>query len=127
MALQLTPRYWQTLLTAVQWCRITGLGMNIVTVVHQPRYSVFRQFHEVLLLGQGGRTVFLGPSEAALPYFASLGFELPPHENPADFFLDVISGTVPCRADLDFRPKVGRIHHNSTPAVFWLHVSLKPT
>ena len=87
--------------------RITSLGMNIVTVVHQPRYSVFCQFHEVLLLGQGGRTVYLGPTETALRYFSSLGFELPPHENPADFFLDVISGTIPCRTDPDFRPKVG--------------------
>ena len=80
--------------------------MNIVTVVHQPRYSVFCQFHEVLLLGRAGRTVFLGPVGAALPYFASLGFDLPPHENPADFFLDCISGVVSCRLDSDFRPAV---------------------
>ena len=80
--------------------------MNIVAVVHQPRYSVFCQFHEVLLLGQGGRTAFLGPTAAALPYFNGLGFELPPHENPADFFLDVTSGTIPCRTDPHFKPKV---------------------
>ncbi len=34
------------------------MGMNIVTVIHQPRYSVFSLFHEVLLLGKAGRTVF---------------------------------------------------------------------
>ena len=39
-------------------CRMADLGMNIVTVIHQPRYSVFSLFHEVLLLGKAGRTVF---------------------------------------------------------------------
>jgi hypothetical protein len=49
----------------------------------------------VLLLGEGGATVFLGPTSAALPYFTTqLGFQIPPFENPADFFLDVISAKV---------------------------------
>ena len=87
-------------------CRMASLGMNIVTVLHQPRFTVFSLFHEVLLLGRGGRTVFLGPVSAAMPYFSSLGFELPPNENPADFFLDIISGIVPCKDDQAFRPVV---------------------
>ncbi|KAK9803611.1 hypothetical protein WJX72_004863 [[Myrmecia] bisecta] len=91
------------ILTALK--RMADLGMNIVTVIHQPRYSIFTLFHEVLLLGMAGRTVFLGPSRAALPYFQSLGFVLPPNENPADFCLDVISGCVPCRTDPDFKPE----------------------
>lgn len=49
----------------------------------QPRYSIFRAFDDVLLLGKGGRQVYLGPSRLALPYFESLGFTLPPNENPA--------------------------------------------
>ena len=80
--------------------------MTIVTVVHQPRYGIFVLFDEVLLLGKAGRTVFQGPSTAALPYFNSLGFELPPNENPADFCLDVISGSIPCQGRPDFRPEV---------------------
>lgn len=85
---------------------MADLGMNIVTVIHQPRYSVFSLFHEVLLLGKAGRTAFQGASSAALPYFASIGFELPPNENPADFFLDIVSGCVPCHANPDFEPEV---------------------
>jgi hypothetical protein len=85
---------------------MADLGMNIVTVIHQPRYSVFSLFHEVLLLGKAGRTVFQGPSFSALPYFISLGFELPPNENPADFFLDLVSGCVPCHANPDFKTEV---------------------
>ena len=76
---------------------MADLGMNIITVIHQPRYSIFRLFHEVLLLGTSGRTVYLGPSEAALP----------PNENPADFCLDVISGSIPCEGKADFTPEVG--------------------
>lgn len=49
-------------------------------VVHQPRYSLFTLFDEVLLLGLGGETVYLGASEGALPYFRNLGFKVPEHE-----------------------------------------------
>lgn len=84
---------------------MADLGMTIVTVVHQPRYGIFVLFDEVLLLGKAGRTVFQGPSPAALPYFNTLGFELPPNENPADFCLDVISGSIPCQGQPDFQPE----------------------
>jgi hypothetical protein len=40
-------------------------------------------FDDVMLLGKGGRLVFLGPSTLALPYFQQIGFDLPPNENPA--------------------------------------------
>ena len=48
--------------------RLTGLGVTIITVIHQPRFSIFKMFDSVLLLGLGGRTVYLGPSDHALPY-----------------------------------------------------------
>ena len=48
---------------------IIHAGMTVVMVVHQPRYSLFTLFDDVLLLGLGGRTVYLGKSEGALPYF----------------------------------------------------------
>jgi hypothetical protein len=35
--------------------RMAFLGMNIITVVHQPRYSIFTLFDTVMLLGKGGR------------------------------------------------------------------------
>lgn len=34
--------------------------------------------------------MYQGPSSLTMPYFESKGFMLPPNENPADFFLDVI-------------------------------------
>ena len=44
------------------------------------------------MLGLGGRTVYQGPSQGVLPYFRNLGFHMPRHENPADWFMDVIAG-----------------------------------
>jgi len=45
-----------------------------------------------LLLGKGGQTVYLGDSVRAKPYFENLGFQMPADENPADWFMDVLSG-----------------------------------
>jgi len=73
---------------------VSRLGMNVIMVIHQPRYSLFSLFDDVLLLGVGGRTVYSGSSSQALPYFEGLGFQCPDKENPADFFLDIISGNV---------------------------------
>jgi hypothetical protein len=55
----------------------------------------------VLLLYPGGLTVFSGTAPSALPYFANLGFRLPANDNPADFFMDVISGQSPRFASPD--------------------------
>lgn len=72
--------------------RMRGLGITVVTVIHQPRYSVFRCFSHCLLLAKGGRTAFLGPTGAIHGYFDRRGFELPKGENVADWFIDIVSG-----------------------------------
>eukprot|EP00449_Zooxanthella_nutricula_P007181 CAMPEP_0198509124 /NCGR_PEP_ID=MMETSP1462-20131121/13377_1 /TAXON_ID=1333877 /ORGANISM="Brandtodinium nutriculum, Strain RCC3387" /LENGTH=522 /DNA_ID=CAMNT_0044238423 /DNA_START=8 /DNA_END=1576 /DNA_ORIENTATION=+ len=64
-------------------------------VAHQPRYSLFTLFDDVLLLGKGGRTAYLGPPRGARAYFEGLGFAAPALENPADWVMDVVSGDVP--------------------------------
>ena len=72
--------------------KMAQLGMTIAMVIHQPRYSLFRQIDDVLLLGKGGRTVYIGPTQAAEHYFEAIGFKKPAHDNPADWMMDVISG-----------------------------------
>ncbi|MEW5318601.1 MAG: hypothetical protein WDW38_009812 [Sanguina aurantia] len=87
---------------------IAKAGMNVIAVVHQPRYSIFAMFDMVLLLAQGGNTVYMGPVHWLHPYFEWLGFPLPQEneiENPADVYLDIISGMVPRADDEDFVPK----------------------
>merc|ERR1712232_986767 len=76
---------------------MTDLGMTVIMVIHQPRYSLFTLYDAVLLLGLGGRTVYLGPSQGALPYFNSIGLDMPANENPADWFMDVLAGQVKCQ------------------------------
>ncbi|PNH07625.1 ABC transporter G family member 24 [Tetrabaena socialis] len=79
---------------------MANLGMNIITVIHQPRFSSFLMFDQVLLLGTGGRTVYLGSPSAAMLYFTKfLGFRFPDRENPADILMDIIAGKVPCAED----------------------------
>lgn len=85
--------------------RMAGLGMNIITVIHQPRFSIFSLFDDVMLLCKGGKLAYLGPSRLALPYMESIGFVLPPNENPADFAMDVLSGSVPRMGSPSFQPE----------------------
>jgi ABC-type multidrug transport system ATPase subunit len=84
--------------------RVTEKGMTVIAVIHQPRYEIFQMFHDVMLMGKGGKVVFSGPSESALPYFEELGFHCPAHSNPADFFMDIISGLKPREGHPEFTP-----------------------
>lgn len=79
--------------------------MNIITVIHQPRFSIFTLFDDVMLLCKGGKLAYLGPSQLALPYMQSIGFVLPLNENPADFALDVLSGSMPRTGFPAFQPE----------------------
>ena len=70
-------------------------GANVITVLHQPKYEVFQLFDNVLLLGKGGMSVYYGPTDGMEEYFAKRGFPCPKHSNPADFYMDVLSGIIP--------------------------------
>eukprot|EP00798_Chlamydomonas_sp_ICE-L_P004549 gene4549-14728_t len=74
---------------------MAALGMNILAVIHQPRFSSYMLFDQVLLLGWGGKTVFMGHPGVAVLYFdRGLHFRIPRRENPADVLMDVIGGKV---------------------------------
>ncbi|KAK3275066.1 hypothetical protein CYMTET_16785, partial [Cymbomonas tetramitiformis] len=77
---------------------------SVVAVIHQPRFQVFLLFHKIMLLYPGGKLVFFGESTQAEPYFKSLGLVCPKNENPADFFLDIISGSIVKDAPKEFSP-----------------------
>nr|XP_060485534.1 broad substrate specificity ATP-binding cassette transporter ABCG2-like [Panthera onca] len=66
-------------------------GRTIIFSIHQPRYSIFKLFDSLTLLASG-RLMFHGPTQEALGYFALMGYQCEPYNNPADFFLDVING-----------------------------------
>uniref|UniRef100_A0A672MQC1 ATP-binding cassette sub-family G member 2-like n=1 Tax=Sinocyclocheilus grahami TaxID=75366 RepID=A0A672MQC1_SINGR len=71
--------------------RMANSGRTIILSIHQPRYSIYRLFDSLTLL-VGGRLVYHGPAQDALDYFMQIGYTCEPHNNPADFFLDVING-----------------------------------
>ncbi|XP_075716828.1 broad substrate specificity ATP-binding cassette transporter ABCG2 isoform X1 [Rhinoderma darwinii] len=71
--------------------RMARQGKTIIFSIHQPRYSIFRLFDTLTLLA-GGKMLYHGPSDYALDYFTQLGYICEEHNNPADFFLDVING-----------------------------------
>ncbi|XP_058239858.1 broad substrate specificity ATP-binding cassette transporter ABCG2d isoform X1 [Hemibagrus wyckioides] len=71
--------------------RMANNGRTIIMSIHQPRYSIYQLFDNLTLL-VSGKQVYHGPAHKALDYFANLGYECEAHNNPADFFLDVING-----------------------------------
>ncbi|CDI86191.1 ABC transporter, putative [Eimeria praecox] len=66
-------------------------GMAVVAVIHQPSHAIMRCFDHLLLLNHEGRCVYNGSVDAALEYFSTLGFPCPPHQNPADLYLDLVA------------------------------------
>ncbi|XP_028396482.1 ATP-binding cassette sub-family G member 2-like isoform X2 [Dendronephthya gigantea] len=65
-------------------------GNTIIFSIHQPRYSIFKLFDNICLLGDG-HMMYNGPAQEALGYFEEIGYQCEPHNNPPDFFLDVIN------------------------------------
>ncbi|KAM6177401.1 broad substrate specificity ATP-binding cassette transporter ABCG2-like [Erethizon dorsatum] len=71
--------------------RMSTQGRTIIFSIRQPRYSIFKMFDSLTLLA-AGKLIFHGPAQKAVEHFASAGYKCGPYTNPADFFLDVISG-----------------------------------
>lgn len=71
--------------------RMSNHGRTIILSIHQPRYGIYRLFDSLTLL-VNGKQVYHGPAQEALDYFSDIGYTCEPHNNPADFFLDVING-----------------------------------
>eukprot|EP00976_Prorocentrum_cordatum_P105633 1194298-Prorocentrum_minimum.AAC.4 len=61
--------------------------------------QVFSLFHDMVFMYPGGHVVYFGPFDFVEPYFLSNGFTVPRTENPADYYIDVISGHVPHISD----------------------------
>ncbi|KAJ2324608.1 hypothetical protein IWW51_003191 [Coemansia sp. RSA 2702] len=65
-------------------------GIASVMTVHQPNANMLACFDRVLLLSQG-HLVYFGSANQAIDYFESKGFPCPMRQNPADFFIDLMS------------------------------------
>ncbi|KAL3518409.1 hypothetical protein ACH5RR_020998 [Cinchona calisaya] len=69
-------------------------GVNICMVVHQPSYTLFRMFDDLILLAKGGLIVYLGPVKKVEEYFSGLGIQVPDRVNPPDYFIDILEGII---------------------------------
>ncbi|OMO91565.1 ABC transporter-like protein [Corchorus olitorius] len=69
-------------------------GVNICMVVHQPSYTLFRMFDDLILLAKGGLTVYHGSVKKVEEYFSGLGITVPERANPPDYFIDILEGII---------------------------------
>ncbi|KAK8050784.1 ABC transporter [Apiospora phragmitis] len=63
-------------------------GRTIITTIHQPRSEIWDLFDNLVILSRGS-PVFSGPMLECVPWFAQMGFDLPPFVNPAEFTVDI--------------------------------------
>ncbi len=70
----------------------------MLVTVHQPSAQLFSMFDQLLLLAKGGKVVFNGPlgehAQNMKDYFAKNGLSCPEDANPAEFMIDVVSGSL---------------------------------
>uniref|UniRef100_A0A8C5DNX2 ATP-binding cassette sub-family G member 2-like n=1 Tax=Gouania willdenowi TaxID=441366 RepID=A0A8C5DNX2_GOUWI len=71
--------------------RLSRRGKTVIFSIHQPRYSIFKQFDHLTLMHKG-EVVYAGSSAHALDYFTALGYQIEAFNNPADFFMDITNG-----------------------------------
>ncbi|KAJ2720327.1 hypothetical protein GGI07_004666 [Coemansia sp. Benny D115] len=69
---------------------VTERNIAALMTIHQPNARIFNVFDKVILLSQG-HLVYFGPTSSVISYFSSIGFKCPIHENPADYFVDLMS------------------------------------
>ncbi|KAK3347296.1 ATP-binding cassette transporter [Lasiosphaeria hispida] len=75
--------------------KLSKAGQSILCTIHQPSAVLFERFDQLLLLAEGGKTVYFGGTgnnhETLTRYFERNGAApCPPGTNPAEWMLEVI-------------------------------------
>ncbi|CAH8574123.1 unnamed protein product [Heterobilharzia americana] len=72
--------------------RLADSGRTVVFSIHQPKYSIYRLFDRLTILSDG-QMIYHGPAgKTPIAYFESCGYLIEGHNNPADFFMDILHG-----------------------------------
>ena len=69
---------------------LANQGRTVISTIHQPSSQIFSKFTDILLIAEG-RTAFMGDIATASTFLASCGYPCPPHYNPADHFIEVLT------------------------------------
>lgn len=77
----------------IKYLKHSTHALDATTVISllQPAPETYELFDDVILLCEG-QIVFQGPREAALDFFAYMGFRCPRRKNVADFLQEVSNG-----------------------------------
>ncbi|XP_064989223.1 ABC transporter G family member 28-like [Musa acuminata AAA Group] len=89
-------------------------GVNICMVVHQPSYTLFNMFDDLILLAKGGLIAYQGPVKKVEEYFAGLEIIVPERVNPPDYFIDILEGIVKPSTSVG-------VKSNQLPLIWMLH------
>ncbi|KAG7378531.1 hypothetical protein PHYPSEUDO_009944 [Phytophthora pseudosyringae] len=80
--------------------RLSKEGRTVICTIHQPSSLVYEMFTNVVIL-TAGRTVYFGPRKKILRHFASLGYDCPPYQDPAEYFIDLANTDFDGHGDVD--------------------------
>lgn len=77
--------------------KLAAVGQAVLVTIHQPSAQLFSQFDSLLLLAKGGKTVYFGDigeqAQTIKDYFGRNGSPCPADANPAEYMIDVVSGS----------------------------------
>ncbi|KAF2087085.1 ABC transporter ABCl1 [Saccharata proteae CBS 121410] len=110
-------------------------GQSVLCTIHQPSAMLFERFDRLLLLAEGGRTIYFGDmgpnSSSVIGYFEDKGAAAcPENANPAEWLLEVIGAAPGSSTDIDWprtwkesgeidevRRELGRLKEKLKPAM----------
>ncbi|KAG6731444.1 hypothetical protein I3842_01G129400 [Carya illinoinensis] len=87
---------------------IVETGRTVVCTIHQPSIDIFEAFDELILMKNGGRTIYSGPleqhSRRVIEYFESIPGvpAIKDNHNPATWMLEVTSKSAETQLGVDF-------------------------
>ncbi|EGG18886.1 ABC transporter G family protein [Cavenderia fasciculata] len=68
---------------------VTTQNVSCIVSLLQPGSEIVRLFDFLMVLSEG-QMAYFGPMNSGIDYFEELGFKLPSHHNPAEFFQEIV-------------------------------------